>query len=102
MRFNVYLNLNLKSAYVSGCMGVYLINLVIFINRLISILLPKVYHKQFLWRHKETGQRKEMLEKQEILRHLNVDYLILHRCDILIIHKIDLTDSLIVFEFLQI
>lgn len=100
MRFNV--SLDLKSAYVCGCMGVNLINLVTIINRLISILSPKVYHKQFLWRHKETGNRKEMLEKQEILVHLNFDYLILHRCDIFIIHKIDLTDSLIVFEFLWI
>lgn len=100
MRFNVFLDL--KSANVSGCMGVNLINLVTIINRLISILSPKVYHKQFLCRHKETGYRKEMLEKQEILVHLNFDYLILDRCDIFIIHKIDLTDSLIVFEFLWI
>lgn len=100
MRFNVFLDS--KSAYVSGCMGVNLINLVTIINRLISILSPKVYHKQFLCRHKETGYRKEMLEKQEILVHLNFDYLILHRYDIFIIHKIDLTDSLIVFEFLRI
>lgn len=97
MRFNVFLDF--KSAYVSGCMGVNLINLVTIINRLISILSPKVYHRQFLWRHKETGNRKEMLEKQEILVHLNFDYLILNRYDIFIIHKIDLTDSLIVFEF---